>query len=185
VILEYVQLQLPSPFWSVKLFAFFIQLGFLLVLIFQIQSTSRNVPSGLFHFTVDATKEEGIDTRLSLHSGQRIKITANGEVSIDQGITWMLPNGLQARGANAGKPLRNVNTHLDEQDGKGLIGALIGWIGDDRGKSSFLVGEEHTMTVPQPGILHLGVNDTKGCYADNTDQDRKPTFFAVRVEILS
>jgi len=188
VVLEYIRSQLPLTLWSIKLYLFFLQLFLLLGLVFQILAVKASTVGKLpvvSRFTVDATKETGINTGLLLKRGQQIRIVASGEVSINRGAPWMKPNGTMTRGAQVGEQLRATGTHLDENDGRGIVGALIGWIGEDRDKSSFFVGEGCTRKVDKSGPLYLGVNDSKGCYADNTDESGNPTFFTVYVEVLN
>lgn len=163
--------------------------GFLSSRLFKIsppafEKASRDTTLGLQTFIVYAHLEDGIDTGLSLQPDQRVRIVATGEVSIDEGKTWMYPSGVMSRGPNEGKRFRHPGTHLDDQDGHGIIGALIGWIGEDREKSSFLIGEKCTRTIDRSGNLHLGINDTRGAYRDNIDQCGRPTFFTVYVEVL-
>lgn len=134
-------------------------------------------------FRVDAMMEDGLDTGLSLQTGQLIRIVAHGEVSIDGGTTWMDPDGIEVRGPHIGERSSEPNTYFDGPNGKGIIGALIGWIGANRNTSSFFIGKTQTKLAETPGRLYLSVNDSIGMYWDNHDKDGEPTHFTVRVEV--
>jgi hypothetical protein len=132
-------------------------------------------------FVVDATREEGIDTGVSLEVGQRMTIVGDGEVTIDKGHVWMNPDGEIVKGNQKGTIRLWPGTQLDDEPGGGALGALIGWIGDDRAETSFRVGKLFTGKAKGSGSLHLGVNDEPGAFSDNTASDGTPTSFHVTV----
>lgn len=144
------------------------------------------VTSQVGNFEVPAHKEEGIDTGLTLQVNDLLRIHAYGKVSIDWGETWMGPDGKIDWGPKMGQYALAGNTYFKTQDDEGPDGALLGWIGEDREASTFLIGTEYTKFVGTSGKLHLGVNDTKGAFGDNyADRDLTPTCFTVYVEIFT
>jgi hypothetical protein len=121
------------------------------------------------------TQLELCNTGLMLIPGDDVVITASGKISIDDRKTWMLPNGVypdpitgtpiffhtsEAYTAH-GYPQHEAGSH-------GVVGSLIGWIGNDI-NSAFFIGEQHSFVADRRmnGFLHLAINDTKGAYADN------------------
>ena len=134
-------------------------------------------------FEVPANEEVGIDTGLALTPGQQIRLDAAGKVSIDGGHTWMGPDGTIVQGPNSGALSRGIDTYFNDPTNHGPIGSLLAWIGEDRSAATFLVGIQRRIVASQSGRLHLGVNDTKGAYGDNTDMDGQPTHFTVFVEL--
>lgn len=135
-----------------------------------------------WEYHVFADQEEGVNTGLYVHQGQLFSVVAVGRVSIDRGSTWMDPSGTVIEGPGQGGKARVPDTHFAEEDGRGPIGALLGWIGEDRDTSSFLVGKQYLGPASRSGYLHLGVNDTQGCYSDNTNQVGEPSFFLASID---
>jgi len=147
-------------------------------------SAKEHTGEGIPHrFEVPAHLEAGIDTGLALAPGQQFTIDATGKVSIDGGQTWMGPDGIVVQGPNEGQLSRGISTYFNDQADHGPIGALVAWIGQEREAASFLVGSQCVRVAERSGNLHLGVNDTKGAYRDNTDKDGQPTYFTVFVEV--
>jgi hypothetical protein len=188
--LEYAKPGLGSQTWVAKLSTIILQSILLTLLIYQVcQLTlgSAIIPSQHIGnrmetvLTVDATSEDGLNTGIIVRARQRIMILADGEVSIDGGHQWTDPDGTFVRGESLGSKHRATNTYLDQKDGKGVVGALIAWIGEDRDASSFLVGKAFDNRVRRTGQLHLGVNDQRGAFADNTDLTGAHTSFSVTV----
>ena len=94
--------------------------------------------------------------------GQRIRVTAAGNVSLGKGKTTP-PSGLSDLDDN-GKLMKSVPT-----------GALIAVIGDDNNDFIY-IGQEREFTAVRDGALFLGVNE--GDLSDNSGT------FDVKVEIL-
>ena len=92
------------------------------------------------------------DSGLMVRKGQRLRITANGRVSLGEG-RFSTPTGLP-RVVDTEKLMRNENT-----------GTLIAVIGDDNDEF-IAVGANREFYAPRDGRLFLGVNEGK--LDDNT-----------------
>ena len=120
-----------------------------------------------------------------LQPGQLFTIYAFGKVSINWGETWIGPDGIRVNEPGKGEYVLAGDTYFNTKDDLGPDGALLGWIGEDREASSFLIGHQCARIAAQEGNLHLGVNDTKGAYSDNYGDKAgaTPTSFTVFVEL--
>jgi hypothetical protein len=101
----------------------------------------------------------GTDTQIDLRSGDRLVITATGQVVAGQRAGQVGPEGGRAGGFGAivgTRPVPNAG-----------VGALIGFIRLDNGQASqpFLVGANLSATAPADGRLILLINDDN--YSDN------------------
>lgn len=92
------------------------------------------------------------DSGLMVRKGQRLRITANGRVSLGEG-RFSTPTGLP-RVVDTEKLMRNENT-----------GTLIAVIGDDNDEF-IAIGANREFYAPRDGRLFLGVNEGK--LEDNT-----------------
>ena len=129
------------------------------------------------------------NTGILVIPGDEIVITAKGQVTIDNGTSWMDANG-HITDPQSGTPAmlhpqayRFAEYRYGDPKGYGVLGALFGWIGDDKKAMSkaFFVGEDHTISVDKhtKGFLHLAVCDAKGTYGDNQGE------FEVTVEVTN
>jgi hypothetical protein len=113
---------------------------------------------------------------VAVRPGNRIHLTASGEVDVDGSgpLPAADPNGTDASGGG-GDRRRFL---LSAQSPSAYAGALIGSF--DNFRSSFVVGTEATITVPEgTERLMLAVNDFDGGYGENTGAG-----FAVEVATL-
>lgn len=122
------------------------------------------------------------NTGLLLCRDDEVKITVSGKITIDNGQTYCdafgrFPNPEQPvhpliYSSNETYPAANYPSEiLPNVNGKGVVGSLIGWIGDDTStmQNTFVVGTQHlkSITKSDEGFLYLAVNDTRGYYEDN------------------
>lgn len=133
---------------------------------------------------VDASKEGGINTKISVLPGQKLSFFARGLISYNGRHDFATPEGILCN--EYGIPLTindgsgnggiAVWPHLEayKTDGNeaGRIGSLIGWIGKYTEEGAFFIGSKREIQVSQTGDLYLLVNDAKGTYSDNDGEFR-------------
>jgi hypothetical protein len=153
----------------------------LILVLIIINRSVKVVSTKVSSFSVDATREEGLDTGIPLQAGQQIIILGEGQISINKGHQWMNPDGMVVQEKNKGDIRCEENTYLDDHPEGGIPGALIGWIGEERDKTTFFVGEIFKGEIQYSGNLYLGVNDQRGAYTDNISASGEPTSFQVMV----
>jgi hypothetical protein len=120
-------------------------------------ATPRNTGAPVFfpirlRVRADNAANGWTDSGLMVRKGQRLRITAQGRVSLGGGL-YSTPTGLPAQ-ADRDKLMRNQPT-----------GALIAVIGDDNDDFIF-IGASREFTATRDGRLFLGVNE--GNLADNS-----------------
>lgn len=131
---------------------------------------------GLTPFTVPSEREGGINTGIYIKPGQRINFNATGVITYDSGHHFANPDGMLC--SYKGQPLAHPQALMPmvwqhegayrTGNGKmGIIGSLIGWIGEYSEESAFLIGSEMEIVADREGFLYLAINDAKGTYADN------------------
>lgn len=131
---------------------------------------------GLKPFKVPANREGGINTGIWVKPGQKLSISASGIITYDSGHHFANARGIMC--TYQGLPLAfpptwkpavwyHESAYRINSGQTGIIGSLIGWIGEYSEERAFLVGEEKEIAVDGEGYLHLAVNDAKGTYADN------------------
>jgi hypothetical protein len=133
---------------------------------------------------VDASHEEGTNTNILVHAGQKVAFFARGHISYDNGHNFATPEGIIC--SELGIPLffkdengmagmaiwphpRAYNTNISEL---GRIGSLIGWIDEYTEQDAFLIGSKREIQITKTGYLYLMVNDAKGSYDDNDGEFR-------------
>jgi hypothetical protein len=140
----------------------------------------------LSHFIVPSNIEGGIDTGIALKPGDKVSIVASGIISYDSWNHFTNADGLLTtyKGqplvhAQDPKPMAWPHPEAYKTNGNqpGLIGSLIGWVGEYSPESAFYIGEYRELTVQIEGNLHLSVNDAQGTYDDNKGE------FGVTVKI--
>ncbi|MGB5933474.1 MAG: caspase family protein [Anaerolineae bacterium] len=131
---------------------------------------------GLKPFRVPANREGGINTGILVKLGQKLSISASGVITYDSGHHFTNADGVMC--TYKGLPLAfppvwkpavwpHENAYRTNDGQLGLIGSLIGWIGEYSQETAFLIGEKAEISVNGEGYLYLAVNDAKGTYADN------------------
>lgn len=140
---------------------------------------------------VYAELQEGVDTNISLKPGQVLRISARGVISFDGGNHFTNPDGFWCN--RDGQPVVNEkgynvymtesNTLLERTRYPGIVGALVGWIGEFEDGVPFLVGRSRELRVDRAGMLHLAVNDVKRTYGDNHDSDGSRMSFVAQIEV--
>jgi len=131
---------------------------------------------GLRAFKVPANREGGINTGIRVKPGQRLSILASGVITYNSGHHFTNADGMLC--TYKGQPLAHPeavkpmvflheNAYRTNHGQPGLVGSLIGWIGEYSEETAFLVGEEREVAVDSEGYLYLAVNDAKGTYTDN------------------
>lgn len=125
---------------------------------------------------IPAKREGGINTDILVEPGQKLLISASGIITYDSGYHFTNANGIIC--TNKGLPLafppnwkpsvwKHESAYRTNNGQPGLIGSLIGWIGEYSEEKAFLIGENAEISVGSEGYLHLAVNDAKGTYTDN------------------
>lgn len=109
----------------------------------------------------DNTSNGWTDSKFVVQKGQRIRISANGQISLGNG-NYAAPKGIASL-SDAGKLVPQAAT-----------GGLIAVIGDDNNEFIF-VGSEREFVATRDGALFLGVNE--GNLNDNSGR------FDVKIEI--
>lgn len=109
----------------------------------------------------DNTSNGWTDSKFVVQKGQRIRISANGQISLGNG-NYAAPKGIASL-SDAGKLVP-----------QGATGGLIAVIGDDNNEFIF-VGSEREFVATRDGALFLGVNE--GNLNDNSGR------FDVKIEI--
>jgi hypothetical protein len=136
---------------------------------------------GLTPFIVPAEREGGINTGVLVKPGQRITFSATGVITYDSGHHFANPDGMLC--SYKGQPLahpqalkpmvwQHKEAYKTDDGNMGIIGSLIGWIGEYSEESAFLVGSEREIATDREGFLYLAINDAKGTYADNQGEYR-------------
>lgn len=131
---------------------------------------------GLSPFAVPADQEGGINTQIPLQPGQQVTFKASGVITYDSGFHFANPDGWLC--SYKGQPLAHPEAFMTmviqheeayRTDGGrlGILGSLIGWIGEYSEKSTFLIGSAKEIIADREGLLYLAINDVKGTYADN------------------
>src|SRR6185295_4544177 len=101
---------------------------------------------------------------IAVKAGDRVHISATGEVDIDGGRGPIPPSGPD--GQDVSKTMGEGSFLLGGKSGARVGGALLGSF--DNFASSLVVGSEGTVTVPsEVDQLQLAVNDVVGGFADN------------------
>lgn len=130
----------------------------------------------LMTFLVPAQREGGINTGILLRSGQKIAFRASGVITYDSGHHFADPDGMLC--TYKGQPLAHPQALMPmvwPHEGAystgsgqmGIIGSLIGWIGEYTEEGAFLIGSQKQIIADCEGFLYLSVNDAKGTYGDN------------------
>lgn len=134
---------------------------------------------GFYSITVPANKEGGVNTGIRIRGGDTIFITAKGVITFDGGRDFTNPSGILTN--PRGEPLvgfegSQIFPHDDAyrvrngiEGGKGLIGSLIGFIGEYSEENAFFIGQRIAIEFGgnKEDFLYLSVNDAKGTYDDN------------------
>lgn len=131
---------------------------------------------GLIPFVVPAEREGGINTGIFIKPGQRITFNAAGVITYDSGHHFANPDGMLC--SYKGQPLahpqilipmvwQHEGAYRTDNGNMGIIGSLIGWIGECSEESAFLIGSDKEVTSDREGFLYLAINDAKETYADN------------------
>jgi LssY C-terminus len=124
--------------------------------------------AGTFSFDIPAS-EQWVDTKITLHAGAKIRITAEGSVSYPKGKTFG-PTGLP-------RTIKDVIHEYAVPDG--AHGAVIAQLGSGAGAHDFLVGASAEYDAPVAGKLFVGINQSM------KDASAADGGFHVRVEILN
>ncbi|MCB9452641.1 MAG: TIR domain-containing protein [Anaerolineaceae bacterium] len=143
------------------------------------------LPNREIHLSIPAeidpiAREDELNTGIFLLPGDNLFITANGEITVDSGKSWMNPSGAFLQPATGQRVFYpnpdalKAHSQIPEIGETGIVGSLIGWIGNGKHRigRGFLVGEHCSVTVSpdQEGFLYLAVNDSKGTYGDNSGE---------------
>ncbi len=132
-------------------------------------------------FEVPAEREGGINTGILVSPGQKISFTASGVITYDSGYHFANPDGMLC--TYKGQPLAHPQVfvpvvfphpeaYITDNNERGIIGSLIGWIDKYSTGSAFLIGDEKEIIADREGYLYLAINDAKGTYADNQGEYR-------------
>lgn len=132
--------------------------------------------SGLKPFRVPADREGGINTGILVKLGQKLSISASGVITYDSGHHCTNAAGIMC--TYKALPLAfppvwkqavwpHENPYRTKGGQIGIIGSLIGRIGEYSEETAFLVSEKREVIAATEGYLYLAVNDAKGTYADN------------------
>jgi len=133
---------------------------------------------------VDASKEGGIKTNISVSAGQTLSFFARGLITYNGKQHFTTPGGVLCN--EYGIPLNikdesgtsgmvvwpHPEAYLTNGNEPGLIGSLIGWIGKYTEQGAFFIGSKREFQATQTGNLYLMVNDAKGTYSDNDGEFR-------------
>jgi hypothetical protein len=132
------------------------------------------------HFIkVPAVREGGINTGIHVNKGQKLQISASGIISYDSGRHHTNPDGVWCSYKGdimvffpTLEPIILVfdTAYATKGGEKGIVGSLIGWIGEYSEDRAFKIGQESEITVSDEGFLHLAVNDARGTYNDNSGE---------------
>jgi len=128
----------------------------------------------LMTFQNPSQREGGINTGILLRSGQKIAFRASGVITYDSGHHFADPDGMLC--TDKGQPLAHPQALMPmvwPHEGAyktgsgqaGIIGSLIGWIGEYTEESAFLIGSQKETIADREGFLYLSVNDEKGTYS--------------------
>jgi hypothetical protein len=98
-----------------------------------------------------AGSEQWVDTKIDLHAGEKLHITASGAITYANGKSFG-PTGLP----RAFKDVIHEYAVLDAGHG-----ALIGRLGSGDAAQAFLVGEDSQYQAPVAGRLFLGINQSR------------------------
>jgi len=130
---------------------------------------------------VQAEREGGINTEVWVEPSQRITLSATGVITYDSGHHFADADGFLC--TYKGQPLahpqvlqpmvwRHEGAYKTDNGSMGIIGSLIGWIGEYSEQTAFLIGSAREIAADRAGFLHLAINDAKGTYADNQGEYR-------------
>jgi hypothetical protein len=129
--------------------------------------TANTTGTGPFAFDVPGSAQ-WVDTKIILHAGARIRITAEGSLTYPKGKSFG-PAGLP-------RTIKDVIHEYAVVDG--AHGAVVGQLGTGAGAHAFLVGESTEFQAPVAGDLYVGINQSMK-NANEADGG-----FLVRVEVL-
>jgi hypothetical protein len=133
---------------------------------------------------VDASKEGGINTKITVLPGQTLSFFARGLISFDGRHLFATPEGILCseygipvifndESGNGGIAVwPHLGSYKTNGNETGRIGSLIGWIGTYTEQGAFLIGSKREIQVSETGYLYLMVNDAKGTYSDNDGEFR-------------
>lgn len=127
-------------------------------------------------FKVPANQEGGVSTGMVVNPGQKLSFSASGVITYDSGYHYTNADGFVC--TYRGQPLAHPQTlqqmvwphpgaYRTRSDQLGLIGSLIGWVGEYTEVAAFMIGEKAEVVVENEGVLYLAVNDARGTYSDN------------------
>ena len=143
---------------------------------------------GLTTFVVPAEREGGINTGIFIRPDQRMTFNASGVITYDSGHHFTNPDGMLC--TYKGQPLahpqalmpmiwQHKKAYRTDNGKMGIIGSLIGWIGEYSEERAFLIGSQGEITADYEGFLYLAINDAKRTYTDNQGEYR----VTVRVDL--
>lgn len=147
---------------------------------------ARHIPSALnanrhqtaqksYEFDVAGT-EQWLDTSINMRAGEKISITATGEITYpaSPNSKSQNPQTFGADGLSRGwKDLIH-----DYAVANGGHGALIGRLGSDEAAQPFLIGASKEYTAPVAGRLFLGLNESL------KDAEAATGSFHVKIQVL-
>jgi hypothetical protein len=116
-----------------------------------------------------AASQQWVDTKIDLHAGEELHITASGTITYANGKHFG-PAGLP----RAVKDVIHEYAVLDEGHG-----ALIGPLGSGDAAQAFLIGEDSQYQAPVAGRLFLGINQS------HKDTGKAQGQFQVRLTVLN
>jgi LssY-like putative type I secretion system component LssY len=136
------------------------------------QETAALSPSASYTVQVDASRE-WTDTKIDMHGGETIKLTATGT------ITYTDSKGRVKTFGPAGIPRGMADLIHEYAVPNGGHGELIGRLGNGTGGDAFEVGVSLTYTAPVAERLYLGINQSE------KDAGQATGSFQATIEVVS